>query len=162
MKRGFLLTTRAASTDAMTKKPEGKVLLEEGTGKIANDKSEHKDFKVVTEDDDDDWKMTYVKVKDEFPGENGFWCVLRMARSPSPSNFSQWGTFETIRHPLAEGFLVKIELVCCPIMCVFKMMRLHGSHMDWICNQSQIARLNEPRRNLDLLYLYVVVIYQIM
>ena len=42
-----------------------------------------------TEDDDDDWKMTYVKVKDEFPGENGFWCVLRMARSPSPSNFSQ-------------------------------------------------------------------------
>ena len=72
MKRGFLLTTRAASTDAMTKKLEGKVVLEEGTGKIANDKSEHRDFKVVTEDDGDDWKMTYVKVKDEFPGENGF------------------------------------------------------------------------------------------
>ena len=74
MKRGFLLTSNGAtSTDRMAKKPEGKVVLEEGSGKIANDKSEHKDFKVLREQDDEEgWKMTYVKVKDEFPDDNGF------------------------------------------------------------------------------------------
>ena len=74
MKRGFLLTSnKATSIHPTTKKPEGKVVIEQSTGKIVNDKSEHKDFKVERyHDADDDWSMTYIKVKNDFPDDDGF------------------------------------------------------------------------------------------